>query len=239
MKLTKRDKLIVLVISLALIWGLGYFLLISPITTEVKASKAALDKATTDKTALNDKIELIPGFQNQINEYYNNSKSMTEYFVDSMVPYQVDQYMQPFLKDNKIAVSTAITFEEPTTNTVNYYYFTPNALTYPIYQAADINGNLAKQRMEELKDVAFLSNRQTEDVEFVRMAVDYKAKKNDILKFVDDIKAIDKAIRISEMSITDYTFGLNDDDPENDDYSQGKIIIEFYTVQNMEKPSFN
>lgn len=237
MKLSYRDRIILIFVSLVAIVLIGIFLGIKPLSKEIKTNRAELEKQEKKMAEIQAEIDRIPGLEKDIKESYKTSVEIAGKFTEQRDPNGLDKFLQPVINENLLDVNSTFYPGEAGIVHLEYYYVTPNILTYPLAEAADLDGSLSKEAAKSMMNTIVLSSRSVEGVVGSTVEFDFKAKKEDILKFIDDVKAFDETIIIKSIAIDDYTFGEDSDDPDEVEYSTGTITIDFYSVQEIVKPN--
>lgn len=237
MKLTYRDRIILIGVLFVAIIAIGIFAGIRPLYKDIKENRKSLDKQQEIWTDIDKKISQIPTLKSSIETSYNDALAIAQKFTEQRDSYQIDQFIQPHIDKDMLTVNTGLQATEPMVENMEYYYYTPNVLTYPLAEAADLDGSLAVDLLQKMNTTLVLSNRTVESLVSSSVTFDFKAKKADILQFIEDIKALNATILITNVTIDDYTFGKDSDIAEDVDYSTGSITVEFYSVQAPTKPN--
>lgn len=244
MKLSYRDKIILLVFIIVVIVILGIVLIIKPLSKSIKENEVKLAQYQVEVDAVEDKIAQLEPLANQIKASYNNGKDIASKFyrtegaplIDTLDTYKIDQYLQEYL--NKNSISTAMGLAENKAVKLEYYYYTPNIVTYPIFEAADLTGNITEELSKQMEAVTFLSTTDVQEVSAVIVNLDFIAQKSDVLQFIDDIKDITSTVIITQLTLEDYTFGEYDERSQLG-YSNGDMTIMFYSMQPLEEPNLS
>lgn len=237
MKLSYRDRIILIFVSLIAIVLLGIFLGIKPLSQEIKTNRAELEKQEKALAEIQKEIDRIPVLEKDIDESYKASDQIARKFTEQREPNELDKFLQPIIDGSAFNVNSTFYPGEPSVVNLEYYYVTPNILTYPLAEAADLDGSLSKEAASKMLNTVVLSARSVEGVAGSSVEFDFKAKKADIMKFIDDIKALDETIIVKSIVIDDYTFGEDSENPDDVEYSTGIITIDFYSVQEIVKPN--
>lgn len=237
MKLSYRDRIILIFVSLIAIVLIGIFLGIRPLSKEIKTNKAELAKQEKAMAEIQKEIDKIPGLEKAINKFYTESVDLAGKFTEPRTPNELDKFLQPTIDKDFLNVGSSFKPGEAGVVNLEYYYVTPNILTYPLAQAADLDGSLSKKAVEEMKNTIMLSTRTVEGVVGSTVEFDFRAKKVDIMQFINDIKELNDTIIVKSVVIDDYTFGEDSDNREDVEYTTGKITIDFYSVQQIVKPN--
>lgn len=240
MKLSYRDKMLLLGVAAVAIILLGIFLLIKPKITEIQDDNKTLAEVQATWKEKEDKIEQIPGLQDAIIATYNDSKALSDDFADlSLVEtqYKLDQFMQSSLDECNIEV-TSLDLGEPSVSEISYYYFTPAVVTSSMFDAADVNGNYTAAVNEIKKESNSLSERTKESVVRTQYGVAAYAAKEDIWAFMEKINSLDTTIVIDSVNIADYTFAeeARKADPTVEEKSDVTFVISIYSVFPMDEP---
>ena len=80
---------------------------------------------------------------------------------------------------------------------------------------------------------------ETQEVEVRKITIPMKFTKEALLALEDELKADETGVRITGVTIEDYTFGQVSEVPEDKGYSTGEVTFKFYTMQQIQKPDFS
>lgn len=254
MKLTYRDKMLLLGVLAVAIILLGIFFGIKPKSDEITEDNATLEQVKASWEEMDAKIQQIPGLQDAINTSYEDSKKLSGDFVDLSVlgityvngeaqatngaeQYKLDQLMQANLDECNIEVKS-LDLGVPTVTEIGYYYYTPSVLSASMFDAADINGKYSEAVNKIKEESSALAARKSEAVVHTQYGVVGYAGKQDIWDFMEKIDSLDTTILIDSVSIADYTFGeeARKTDPTVEEKSDVTFIISIYSVFPMDEP---
>lgn len=237
MKMSYRDRMIALVGVVVALVLIGIFAIIKPTATKISSNKATLATAEAEKERIDGIIEQLPTLADTINTEYNESKAYAEGFAQKRVPYEVDQFIQEYFNANQVEISSLVTGDS-SAETIEFYSYTHNVVTYPLLEAADINGDIAAATAEKLKASTVFSNLEAQEVEMYSATIGFNGKKDNILALLDAIKDIDENVLITQTTVDDFTFGANADSGSNTvkGYSTGSMIINFYVLEPLSEP---
>lgn len=238
MKMSYRDRMIALIVIVVALVLAGVFAIVKPLTTKISTNKASLASVTAEKEEIENTISKIDGLGDTIKSEYNESKAFAENFTDSRETYQADQFIQEYFNNNSVEV-LSVTANEATNETIDFYSYTPNVVTYPLLEAADINGTIAEETAEKLKTSTVLASLESQEVEVYSLDIQFYTKKDDILALIDDLKNLDENILITNLEIEDYTFAEDEKDNSLKGYSEGNMTINFYVLQPLDEPVLN
>lgn len=101
MKLSKQERIGVLIIAVILLIVLGIIFLIVPKWEEVSASQTMLTAKQKEYQAAVDKAALKDGLRSQVEDAYDQGRNLADMFFEEMTPYQVDQETRAMLQQVK------------------------------------------------------------------------------------------------------------------------------------------
>ena len=257
MKLTYRDRIILLVVASIAILAIGFFALIKPRMNDIKESDARLTKVKTEWEKLETEIKKIPGLQKKINETYEESQKICKNFVPAMnYSYEVDQYMQQYADECNVIIQE-LDVSDLQEMELDYYYTEYVLLEGTMFEKADINGNYKAGFDKTHNSDLTLAERTVEQVLGQEYGVQVIGSKEEIWNYLKKVADIDEAVVITEVEIEDYYFGMDPNDPReliwsepnnkgvkkplnaltpDEGYSKCTFKIELYSVYEMDKP---
>ncbi|MBR4101878.1 MAG: hypothetical protein IKK51_08400 [Oscillospiraceae bacterium] len=258
MEMSYRDKMVLLVVGVIVILVGGFFALIKPKYDDMKANKAAYVKTQETWTGIKREIDAIPTYKNKITEIYNESKDTAKIFINTAftsanadyahdhTAYELDQYIQPAVDASNVEI-TSMKLDDVSAQKIEYYYHIPNVLTYSLLEAADVNGNYAKEVAEVLKSGIVLETRETAELQTVDVEMTVNGTKESLMKFLEGIDSDKNAILVNEVAVENYQFtdGLELDeygDPmPGENLEEGTSImllnIRFFSAKEVDQPN--
>ena len=233
-----RDKMILIIISIVVVLVAGFFALIKPKYQALVADKATYETTKADADDVQRKLDEIPVLQQTIKDTYNAAKEVAAMFVNTVfedenetllidkAQYHLDQYIQTAIDESQLKISSLSCFPRQP-QTIEYYYYTPNAVTYSLLEAADVNGNYAAKVDDAMSVDSLLSERETSEVMVTNFDISATGKREDIMTFIDKIKEEENAIAITSLAISDYTFsgGLESSTREEVNPETGEVTV--------------
>jgi len=235
MKMSYRDRMIALIVVVVALILAGIFVIVKPVTTKISTNKSTLQTVQAEEDRINGIIEQVPVLGETIESEYNESKTYAEGFAESRVTYEVDQFIQEYFNNNQVEILSLSTAES-SSEVIDFYSYTPNVVTYPLLEAADINGDIAADTAEKLKTSTVFSTLEAQEVEMYSSTISFNGKKDDILALLDSIRDIDENVIITDVSIDDFTFGSEATENNEKDYSTGSMSINFYVLEPLSEP---
>ena len=251
MKLSYREKvglLIVIVLAVIIVFVAWP---IKTIKANIKSHKEEQAAVQVEYDETQRKIAEIPVIEGNINAMYESSKGLSDKFTEHMENIEVVRYFEnllnkePYKKSGKndLEVTGGLTVSNAGTGTIPFYYYSPDVITYPILEAADTNNNLLettdKALYEKTQKALAMSEFEAQTVETRVVTIPMKFKKDALLALEDELAKNETGIRISSVTIDDYTFNYITEIPEDKGYSTGSVTFEFYTMQQIQKPDFS
>ena len=191
MKLSKQERLGILIVAVILILGLGTWLFIVP---KVEALNASSTTLTTKQTELDDaKAEAArkDPLKQQVLDAYKEGESLADMFFEEMTTYEADMEFRAFLEQCKSNILVeSISVSEPTTSTLAPEYFTKDEVIYPLktYVTQGLEKTeeeiASEERWNELKNALGVS--QTVGSITVDFTVN-TVEPEDLLAFADEV----------------------------------------------------
>lgn len=216
MKLNYREKVILAIVGAIAICLAGFFCLIKPKNQDIKDHKAELKTKQEEKAQLEQKIARIEPLKDEIDETYQNTKKLTDDFVDASLissPDKLDQYMQQLALNSEIEV-VEVNVDALKTSTIDYYYRSYETLLSSMMTSADLNGDYAAAEAKLAEESAALSQRTAEEAISTEYGVMLKGTKEQIFKYLEEVIKLNNTTLVKSVEITDYTFGANDEEDE-------------------------
>lgn len=238
MKLSYRDRVILIVVLIIAIIALVAIGLIRPTIKDINTDKSTLETTKQTWTETEAKLNQIEPTKKRITEKRDNAAKLAEYFTPETLFSEQDQFLHKALDDNDMYVID-LTMTDPEAAPLEFYYENPHELSYNLNQHADLDGSMAKALAGELREYLVLSERTAQDVATRTSTIQCRAKKEDLMNFLADIKKMDTTVLVESVTIDDYTFCPAEDAEESwtpqeraekVDHSTMTIVIKFYSV---------
>ena len=261
LEMSYRDKMILLVLGIVAILLLGFFFLIKPQYDSLQATKVLYEHTKEKADAIDVKINAIPTLKDTITKKYDEASKTAEVFINTAFVtanetfshektyYELDQYIQAAVDESEWEV-TGFELAPAGYKTVEYYYYTPDVLSYSLLEAADINDNYATQITETMLESLVLEKREVVDVLSAELGIVGDITKEGMMTFLGKIDTDKNAVIVKEMDIEDYDFidGTEEEivdelgnttvriDPNAVGTSEVTIILSFYNAKEIDKP---
>jgi hypothetical protein len=216
MKLGYRERVGLLIVCVIVIFALGIVVFIKPKWEKLTENQKLLTQAqSTWETQLNEFTRINPK-QDSIERKYEQGLEISKNFTDEMTSVEVDEYLQKnfvnieqFIED-KVTLMEAFAVSDEMTTSLSYNYKTPNVVTYPLYEYADLDGSLATALAEKLHDSDILSSRSSQTVGVGHSQFEFRINREDFYTLIDSIEEYARkhsdAMNIISIDIDTYDF---------------------------------
>jgi hypothetical protein len=219
MKLGYRDRVILIVAIVAVIFIIAIFAFIKPKYEELNNNKTTYQTLSDEWDAKLIEFDRIPSKQNTIKNRYDESLKVADEFTDEMTSIELEEFLKTnFLNTEKfqtdeVVLKNSMAVSDEQTAPVNYYFYVPNMVTYPLYENADLDGSLAVEAAERLMESNILSARSAQTIGVGNSTFTLQINKEDTLDLLDAVKAYAEqhkdAMMISNVVIKEYDFNEN------------------------------
>lgn len=248
MKLNYRDKIILGALLAFVILLAGFFLLIKPKYTDIKDDKATLAEVEKERDEVDAKIAEIKPLQTEIKATYDETKKLTDDFVEYNSIYtsrKVDQYMQHFAEECEVKVLT-IQAKDPSTSNIDYYYFKPSFVGEDMLLKSDLNGDIKASLESDKAESTALAARTKESVITATYTVNVQGEKENIWKYLQAIEDQKETIIIDSVTLNNVIISEEAAKKAADaaaaegkeaDVAKAQIVISLYSVYDLPEPN--
>ncbi len=191
MRLSKQERIGVLIILAVVIIGLGIFLFIVPAAQTIGTSLENRQNKENEYNAAVEKANKRGPLKDQILEEYKEGEHLADMFFSEMKSYEADAALREFLAQCETNVLvTSLEVSPPGTATLSPNFPTESEVTYDLKQyatqGAEVDEAVANRLMRISQLATALGTSQTIGASTVSFSV--KAKNiEDLMKFVDEI----------------------------------------------------
>lgn len=222
MKLSKQERIGILVIAIILILGLGIWMFIVPKIDAVNKSNTTLAAKEKDLSDAQTKALSKEPLKDQIIAAYEKGENLADMFFEEMTTYEADMEFRAFLEQCEANVMVeSLSIADPTVATLAPAYFEEDQVVYDLktYVTQNIEKTEDELKTEErwnnIKNALGVS--QTVGaitVEFKVSAIDQQ----DILKFADEVNAYIKRENGKDTRKAVVLNGYSISYPKNEEY---------------------
>ena len=227
MKFGYRDRIVLLIACVVIIFGIGIVVFIKPKYEDLKKDKTARDEAKKNWNIQLEQFDGITDRQNKLEEDFKTATDESKKFSTSMDAVELDNFLrEKFMNteehiEDGVRLSSALSVSDETTTSLSYYYYTPSIVTYPLYELADMDGSLAAAAAEKRKESDVLSARAGQTVGSGNASFAITVNRKDAMALIDGIH--DYAVKnkdamlLHSVTFSDYKFlgGLELDEEGN------------------------
>lgn len=238
MKLNYRDRIILVVAMVVVILVGGFFALIRPMASKITTSEDQLKVEKQNWEETQKKLDRLPKLRERVDDKHKESLELANAFEEEKNDYEMDMFLQELCNKNELKLEAGLTVQNATVGNISFYYDVPSVLTYPLYEAADLNGTLSEARMELLKESQELQARLSESVVSNNVSFTCIGEKEGLMNFLKQVREMKSTVLVNSVTIDDYFFGAKlENTPENAEMigkSRMTISLTSYAV---EKPT--
>lgn len=191
MKLSKQERIAVLVILVLIILGLGIFLLIVPKFQAIGEDSATLESKQSELVQAQERAATKNPLREDIVKAYNEGKNKADTFFEEMTAYEADNEIREFLdycnKNDVNVFVDSLTVGEPSVSTLAVQFFEEPQVNYALKDA--VNGS-TKELTDEQKRQQILQGAlsRTQDVGSIEVSFKaYTLGYDEMMKFIDTI----------------------------------------------------
>ena len=193
MKLSKQERIGVLVIAVILILGLGIWFMIVPKINAINASNAQLDAKKAELVAAEERRALKDPLKEQVIDAYEKGENLANMFFEEMTPYEVDVELRKFLDQLDVNVIVeSVSIGGATTYTLAPSYFVEGKVTYPLKEYVTANIQPTEEELAAASRQTILRDTLGTSQTVGAISVDFQVKalsKEDLIKFCDEVNA--------------------------------------------------
>lgn len=266
MKLNYRDKIILAIVLAVAIILAGFFALIKPKRQAIKDNEVRLEEVQAQETEIRNKIAKIKPLQDTIDKTFTKADKLTKIFVPKKDIDQttlLDQFMQVYAEECKVKVRE-LRVDDTAAAALTYYYKPYTEVATALRESADVNGSLLKNVEKESEESTLISGRNVETIMSTRYGLSVRGTYKDVMNYIDMIADEKDAILITAFGMEIYE---EDEDANNnpapaageegqgnqnqnekekekknledDTIVDASVVIQLYSVYNMEKPKID
>lgn len=216
MKFGYRDRIVLLIVVIVVIFGVGIFAVIRPTWEKLNTNKEIKKNLEGEWSQKLHEFSMIPKRQEIINQKYDAGTKLAAEFTDEMDSVELGKFLQEkFInidkfREDEVTVVESVQLGDKSTASLNYYYFTPSIITYPLYEYADLDGSLAAAAEEKMKESTLLGARSAQTVGSSSSTVSLSINREDTMALLDAINQYAKdhkdTMMISSVSLKDANF---------------------------------
>lgn len=191
MRLSKQERIAVLIILAIVILALGAFLIVKPSIEKYNASLKTVATKQKKLDELNARCDTKDPLRKQIEEAYKEGEHLADMFFPEFASYEADDAFRAFIQQVKTNVIVEqVTVGEPGVATLSARFFTPTSVSYALKSYATSGTEPSEEEVKRAARwqalQAALSESQTIGASTVEFSVTAKTR-DDILAFADEV----------------------------------------------------
>lgn len=193
MKFGYRDRIVLLVVVIVVIFCVGIFAVIRPTWEKLNTNKEIKKNLESEWTQKLHEFSMIPKRQEIIQNKYEEGTKLAAEFTDEMDSVELGKFLQDnFInidkfREDEVEVIDTVQLGDKSTSSLNYYYYTPSIVTYPLYEYADLDGSLAKAAEEKMSEAKLLGARSAQTVGSSASTIQLRINREDTMALLDAI----------------------------------------------------
>lgn len=225
MKLTNRDKMLLTIVILAIVWAIGIVFFVKPKIETVSSKNKELTEVQTELEQAEADVAAAKTIKEDCNTALKSAQEGAQNFFDAPKAYEAEQYLTKVLAgdasgNGKIEISSLNISGPSAVSLAEYIIKNDGGISYPLGDSATLVTD------ESTNTVA---SAYGETLGCYTFTVTFKARRADLMKFLTNIKATENgnSLICTSLSITDY------DVPDNEPL-EGTMGFSLYFVQKLE-----
>ncbi len=227
MRLTQRDKMLLTIVVLIIVWALGIVFFIKPKIDEVSSKNTALEDIQTRLEKAELEVEAAKTIKEDCNTALKAAQDGAKNFFDVPRAYEAERYLANVLAGSESGEGrveiTSLTIQGPTAVALSIYNpAQQEGIKVPINDAANIAGTT-----ESVQDTILATIGET--LGSYSYNVSFKAYRADLMKFLTNIKTTENgsSLIVTSLSITDINV-------PDDVQLEGSMSFTLYFVKKLE-----
>lgn len=209
MKLSKQERIAVIVIAILVILVVGVFVFIKPNIETINATKATLETKNKELSDAKTKAATKDGLREQILAAYDKGKNTADMFYPEMKSYEVDNEVRAFLEQCETEVLVeSLTVSQPQTASLSTSVFVPSSVSYALkdYVNQGVTTDITKIDPNLIRQVAIraaLGDAQTIGASTATFTIKAETKEA-LLSFADEVNDYvkDQNGKVTRMAVS-------------------------------------
>lgn len=156
MKISKQERILIVVFLVAAIIGVGVFVFVLPNFNKISANNKQLATAKQEYSNVLSQLEHESTIDTEISQAYEDGKNLAETFYSDLTEYEADEIMRQFIAKGKNITVDGLNVSPFTTQSLSVSVFTPTEVTYPLKDFA----NTVVEQPDVTTDISSMSTRE-------------------------------------------------------------------------------
>ncbi|MBR1393841.1 MAG: hypothetical protein IJ561_08425 [Ruminococcus sp.] len=226
MKLTYRDKVVLIALVVILVWVIGVMFFIKPKFEELDQANADLDAAVVTLDARKATIKEDEGLEDRVKEAYQNVTKIADNFYDKMTSDEVSTTIDTLLDEDNIT-NDSLSISSYSQVTLNFINGTPMDLVTEVDRITAQTAALGQQAVASDTDGSGVTLYGPVNVPAYTIAFGFRSDLEDLKTFLDKLLTRnEKSLVVTSCSITDV----------NADVVEGSMTMVLLMMPRLENP---
>lgn len=227
MRLTQRDKTLLTIIVLVVVWVMGIVFFIKPKIDEVSSKSTQLQEVETKLASAELDVKSAKTIKDDCNTALKDAQKGAQNFYNVPKAYEAERHLAEVLAGNqkgegKIEISS-LNIQGPSAVSLSIYNpDMQNEIKVPINDAANISGETGNTN-------AVVDSSMGETLGCYTYTVSFKAYRKDLMKFLTNVKATESG---SSLVVTALT--ISDNNVKEDEKLEGSMSFTLYFVKKLD-----
>ena len=234
MKLNQRDKLILIVVLVVLIWRVGIMFFIKPAIESVNAASDTLDAKEMELEGLQKRLKEEASLPDDCDKAYKEATDAASMFYPKMVQYEAATEMQNQLDvdpnaEGQEIMNQGLTITQLATTNISRYVFNEYSVSSPL------DGIVSPL---EVTDVETTPTFALGSLSSYTFQFTFTAHREDIMKFIENLQNNShRSLVVTNLSIPNMNgTGNGEGETEENPELEGSITLELLMVPDIMSP---
>ena len=157
MKISKQERILIVVFLVAAIIGVGIFVFILPNLNKIGENNKKLTSVKAEYSDILTKLEHENTIDAEISQAYEDGKNLADKFFSDLTEYEADEIMRKFISQGKDITIDGLSISPFSTQALSVSVFTPTEVTYPL---KDFANTVVETPADAQTDLSKLSARE-------------------------------------------------------------------------------
>lgn len=157
MKISKQERILIIVFLVAAIIGVGIFVFVLPNFNKIETNNKQLAAVESELQEINTHLDHAQTIDGEISQAYEDGKNLADTFFDDLTEYEADEIVRQFIASGTDITVDGLSISPFSTRTISISVFKPTEVTYPLKEFAD---TVVAQPDNDEVDITSMSTRE-------------------------------------------------------------------------------
>lgn len=157
MKISKQERILIIVFLVAAIVGVGIFIFILPNFNKIGDNNKQLTSVKQQYQTILTQLEHESTIDGEISQAYEDGKNLADKFFSDLTEYEADEIMRKFIAKGKDIKIDGLSISPFSTQSLSVSVFSPTEVTYPL---KDFANTVVETPADTQTDLSKLSTRE-------------------------------------------------------------------------------